>query len=153
MSYVIWANNRVDEIGLPSDNEYTEKVLQAEKPTKDKFRLLKDVKPDTFANLLGQIIDVFESSSGPLTVYFSDYTANTNLRLYEWGAGVDNSEGRDGDPHNYLRPGQKKKKEWSGPYGKMTIQLNLYDEHAHFVRANVRPNTWVLLKERSNQVR
>jgi protection of telomeres protein 1 len=144
MGYVIWANSRVDEIDLPSENEYTERLLQSEKPTKDKFSLLKDVKPDRFYNILGEVINLYDS--GPLTVYLSDYTANTNFKLYEWGAGMENNDGREGDEYGYIQPKRRTAKDWPGPYGKMTIQLTLYDEHAHFVRGKVEEHAWVLLK-------
>jgi protection of telomeres protein 1 len=145
MSYVIWANNRVKEIDLPSDHEYAERTIQAEKPNKDKFSLLRDVKPDHFYNILGEVIKLYDSS-GTLTVHLSDYTANKNFYNHVGEDGLDDRHGQDGDEYGYIRPKQKIEKDWPGPFGKMSIQLTLFDEHAQFVRENVMENTWVLLK-------
>lgn len=144
-NYVVWANNRVKEIDLPSDHEYTERTVQAVKVNKDKFGLLRDVKPEKFYNILGQVIKLHDQSGfGHLTMYLSDYTYNSDFHNYVWGDGADNEEGRNGDEYGYIKP--KAVKDWPGPFGKMTIQLTLFDEHAQFVRECVKTNTWVLLK-------
>ena len=144
-SYVVWAVDRVKDIDLPSDHEYTERTVQAVKANKDKFGLLRDVKPECWYNILGQVIKLHDQTGyGHLTMYLSDYTANSNFHNYVWGAGADDGEGRNGDEYGYIKP--KSVKDWPGPFGKMTIQLTLFDEHAHFVREGVKVNTWVLLK-------
>jgi protection-of-telomeres protein 1 len=143
ISYVICANSRATEIDLPSDHEFQEKMAQSMN-VKDKFSLLKDAKPDRFYNIIGEVIKV-HASSGSLTVYLSDYTANSLFYHYVWGEGRDNNDGREGDEYGYIRPKKKATTDWPGPYGKMSIQLTLYDEHAEFVRENVEVHTWVLL--------
>jgi hypothetical protein len=114
---------------------------------KDKFSLLKDVKPNRFYNILGEVIKVLDSSSVAVTVYLSDYTENrefyNNLPDQE---GAD-SEGRDGDEFGYTKSKRKKStNSWPGPYGKLAIQLTIYDAHADFIRDNVNVNQWVLLR-------
>jgi hypothetical protein len=37
MSYVLWAIDHMEEIALPTDHEYRERLIQANKPNKDKF--------------------------------------------------------------------------------------------------------------------
>ena len=111
---------------------------------RQKFCLLKDVKPDTFHDILGEVIRVFDGSSS-VTVYLSDYTANSLFYNYAWGGGT--TEARDGDEFGYIKSRTKTAKDWPGPYGKMTIQLTLFDGHADFIRdEKVQANQWLLLR-------
>jgi protection-of-telomeres protein 1 len=141
-SYVIWANSRIGELLLPEQEEFQSKSMKAMN-VKDKFSLLKDVKPERFYNILGEVIRVYDGSAGTATLYISDYTANTLFYNNVWGDGA--TEARDGDEFGYLKPKSRKPKDWPGPYGKMSIQLTLYDGHADFVREKVKVNQWVLL--------
>jgi protection-of-telomeres protein 1 len=143
MSYVLWANDHVEEIALPSDHEYHERLIQANKPNKDKFSLLKHVNPNHFYDILGEIIKLHDSLQC-MTLYLSDYTGNKNFFEYSEGADGIDGQGQEGDEYGYLKP--KRKEDWPGPHGKLTIQLTLFDEHAQFVRERVKENTWVLMK-------
>jgi len=142
--YVIWATIRAEKIILPSTQQFRDKSVQAMN-VKEKFSLLKDVKPDHFYNILGQVIKIVHGSSGKVTMYLSDYTTNTLFYNYAWGEGGQISDRRDGDEYGYTKSRAKSVKAWPGPYGKMTIQLTLYDEHAEFVRENIEIEEWVLL--------
>lgn len=112
---------------------------------KHKFCLLKDVKPDSFYDILGEVVKVYEGS-GSMTVYLSDYTANNLFYNYVWGnAGA--AEPRDGDEFGYIKSKSKTAKEWPGPYGKMSIQITLFDNHADLIRdEKVHAKQWLLLK-------
>jgi hypothetical protein len=145
MKYVLWASNHADEIDLPSNQEFGVKVVQAMKQNTDKFSLLKDVKPDRYYNILGQVVRLYDSS-GTLQVYLSDYTPNSRFHHYAWGEGGKNDVGREGDNFGYISTKNKEAKEWPGPYGKMTIQLTLWDSHASFAREEVKVDDWVNLK-------
>jgi protection-of-telomeres protein 1 len=142
-AHVIWANAQTPEMGLPSTQEFQEKSLQSVR-VKDKFCLLMDVKSDGFYDILGQVIKVLDSPVEPVTMYLSDYTENTNFYHHTWGR-EEFSGGQDGDEYGYTisRP---KQASWPGPYGKMSIQLTLYDGHAAFVRQQVEVDNWVLLR-------
>lgn len=145
MRYVNWASSQVNELDLPSDHEFEEKTKQA-MTVQEKFSQLKDVEPGKFYNILGEIIRIYDAG-GPgtqLTVYLSDYTAHSDFYNYTWNEGtVEN--GRDGDEFGYTKSMKKEAKAWPGPFGKLTIQLTLYDCHAEFVRDNVKVNEWVFL--------
>lgn len=142
-TYVIWANSQIDELCLPGTSDFQKRAQQAMN-VKQKFSLLKDVQPETFADILGEVIKVYEGP-GYVTIYLSDYTANTLFYNYAWGGGV--SEPRDGDEFGYIKSKPKTTKDWPGPYGKMTIQLTLFDGHADFVRdKKVQAKQWLLLK-------
>lgn len=141
-AYVVGANGGLE---LPSTAEFQEKSEQAMK-VKSKFSLLKDVKDQCYCNILGEVIQVYDASSdGAVTVYFSDYTANSEFYNRPWDEG-ETSKSRDGDDYGYIKTRPKTIKDWPGPYGKMTIQLTLYDGHATFVREHVKAKHWVLLK-------
>lgn len=140
---MLWAIDHVEEIALPSDHEYQERLIQANKSNKDKFSLLKHVNPNHFYDLLGEIIKLHDSLQC-LTVYLTDYTANKNFFEYSEGIDGNDSQGQEGDEYGYLKP--KRRDDWPGPHGKLTIQLTLFDEHAQFVRERVKENTWVLVK-------
>jgi len=142
-SYVVWANSQVSELNLPSNEEFEMKSMQAMN-VKDKYSLLKDVKPECFYDILGEVMRKYDGSSGS-TLYISDYTAHSRFYNYEWGGG-ETVEPRDGDEFGYIKTRPKKNNDWPGPYGKMSIQLTLFDAHAEFVRENVEAGQWVLLK-------
>ncbi|KAH7343028.1 hypothetical protein BKA65DRAFT_596046 [Rhexocercosporidium sp. MPI-PUGE-AT-0058] len=142
-NYVIWAKTHASEINLPSDHEFHEKSAQAMK-VKDKFSLLKDVKPEGFYNILGQVIKLHDAMN-VMTLYLSDYTENSDFFNNTWSGAGAPSEGRDGDEYGYTKSRGKDTKDWPGPFGKRSIQLSLYDEHATFVREYVKVKQWVLL--------
>jgi protection-of-telomeres protein 1 len=143
--YGILAKPHAKDLDIPSDHEFEEKVKQAMN-VKDKFSLLKDVKPDRFYNILGEVIKVHDVSSASVTVYLSDYTENSQFYNNASGADGADSEARDGDEFGYTKSKTKKTaNSWPGPYGKRSIQLTLYDGHADFVRENVKVKQWVLL--------
>ena len=143
-AHIIWASNHIDELYLPGIQEFQERAQQAMN-VKQKFSLLKDVKPDTFHDILGEVVRVFDGSSS-VTVYLSDYTANSLFYNYAWGGGG-TAEARDGDEFGYIKSKTKTAKDWPGPYGKMTIQLTLFDGHADFIRdENVQAKQWLLLR-------
>ena len=145
-AYVVQANGNAPELALPSTMEFQEKSRQA-MMVKNKFSLLKDVEPDNFYDILGEVIKVYETYDS-VTVYLSDYTANTNFHEYVWGT-AEAANGRDGDEHNYLKSRKKTSKDaWpeSGPYGKMSIQLTAWDGHAVFIKEQVKVKNWVFLR-------
>lgn len=144
-AYVIGANGYVEELALPSTIEFQGRSMYAMN-VKDKFALLKDVKPDRFYNILGEVVQVYDNGSYDcLTVHLSDYTANSEFYNHAWG-GSPTTNGRDGDEHGYIKSRPKTTKDWPGPYGKMSIQLTLFDGHAAFVREQVKDKEWVLLR-------
>jgi protection of telomeres protein 1 len=142
--YGILAKAHAKDLDIPSDHEFEEKVKQAMN-VKDKFSLLKDVKPDGFYNILGKVIKVHDASSESVTVYLSDYTENTQFYNNVSGADGADLEAKDGDEFGYTKSKKKTANSWPGPRGKLSIQLTLYDGHASFVRENVKVNQWVLL--------
>lgn len=141
--YVAWSYSHIDELYLPDTVEFQVRAQQAMN-VKEKFSLLKDAKPDTFHDILGEVIKIYDGP-GMVTVYFSDYTANSLFYNYAWGGGG-LIETRDGDKYGYIPSKPKSAKDWPGPFGKMTIQITMFDGHADFIRDQIKVNQWLLLK-------
>jgi protection-of-telomeres protein 1 len=143
-SYLIDVNGGVAKLALPSTAEFQERSEQAMN-VKVKYALLKDVKDQQFHDILGEVIKVHDEPGGQVSMHLSDYTPHSEFYNHVWGDGG-TSKGRDGDEHGYIKSHPKTVNNWPGPYGKMTIQLTLYDGHATFVREHVKAKHWVLLK-------
>lgn len=143
--YVIATHHVKEHLGLPSTMEFVTKTEQAMK-VKNKFSALQDVKADKFYDIMGQVIRVFDKGD-QFTIYLSDYTANSGFYNYIWKDG-ETSHSYDGDEFGYAKKHVKKvsKDSWPGPYGKLTLQLTLFDAHAVFAREQVKVGQWVLLK-------
>ena len=110
---------------------------------RDKFSLVKDVKVDTFYNLVGQVVRQYPSN-GRVELYVTDYTKNCLVWDYpepEDGNGV----GREGDEYNYTA-GNAANKKWNGPYGKMTLTVTLWGDNAYFVQQHIKENDFVHLR-------
>ncbi len=145
--YTIWACSRFNRLNLPSETEFVQRVQQATN-SKEKFSLLKDVKHECYYDILGEVIKVYDGATGVVSLYLSDYTANSFFFNYAWGQDDSDLAGRDGDVYGYTKSKRKSDQEWPGPYGKLTLQMTLFDEHAEFIRSNQDHivNKWVLFK-------
>jgi len=134
----------VHDMEVPSTQTFEARVTQAAN-VKDKFSLLKDIKPDCYYNLIAQAVRLFDGSGGAVTLYVTDYTANSNFYDYEWKQ-EKATNGREGDEYGYLQHKNKPASTWPGPFGKLSIQLTLFDAHADFTRRTVKPDDWLLLR-------
>lgn len=108
---------------------------------RDKFSLVKDVKIETFYNLIGQVVKLFPSN-GNVELYITDYTGNPMLYHYPEPDDEDGS-GREGDKYNYT-VGTSANKKWNGPYGKLTLTVTLWGgNNAYFCQHNIKENDFV----------
>ncbi|EEP83007.1 predicted protein [Uncinocarpus reesii 1704] len=104
----------------------------------DKFKLVKDVDYHSFVDIVGQAVKTF-SEYEKFIIYVTDYTRNDNLFDYS----LSNGDGRDGDEFSYT---SHTKRQWRGPYGRMTLQVTLWEPHSGFARNNVKEDDYVLLR-------
>ncbi|QSZ36898.1 hypothetical protein DSL72_008988 [Monilinia vaccinii-corymbosi] len=144
--YVIWSNQHLDELKLPNTQEFEEKSNRAMN-IKDKYSLLKDVKEDSFHDIIGEVRKIYGPGFDMVTVYFTDYTAHSQFYNYTLPQ-LSNfaTEGRDGDDYGYIKAKRRdEEKDWKGPFGKMTIQLTIFDQHAEFIREQVKEGQWIRL--------
>jgi protection-of-telomeres protein 1 len=142
--FAIWLNRQPEFTALPSEMEFQMRSMQSIN-SRDKFSLLRDVKADCFYDILGEVIKIIDQGPETVTIYLSDYTANSNFYQNVWGDSVEDGEGRDGDQYGYVKPKKKSIEDWPGPFGKLSIQLSIFDTHANFIRDSVKPGDWVLL--------
>jgi protection-of-telomeres protein 1 len=106
---------------------------------------VKDVVVDGFYNLIVQVIKMY-SLDGRMTLHVSDYTEHINNYNYHRDLNDLAAEAvaRDGDEFGYSgRSRSKTDKSWSGPWGKLTLQLTLFSPHAGYAQDNVREGDWV----------
>ncbi len=142
-SYVIRANKLVDDLELPSPVEFEQKV-NTSTIIRNKFSLLKDVQPSNYYDLIGEVVKIFDPGDDRLSIYFSDYTANS--QFYDYAQDSNSADtSRDGDAYGYTTKAQKQTNDWPGPLGKLTIQLTLYDGNAEYARSHLQPKKWVKL--------
>ncbi|MCJ1339696.1 hypothetical protein MMC09_004986 [Bachmanniomyces sp. S44760] len=108
-----------------------------------KFSLLKDVKMDTFYDVVGQIVKFYPNENRH-ELYLTDYTSNNLFYNYEWGSegGGDGVNGTD-DYDNSTRP---RNRQWRGPFGQMTITVTLWPPHSYFAQSNLCENDFVSLR-------
>jgi protection-of-telomeres protein 1 len=115
-------------------------------PTKrrEKFSLIQDLSlPEqgrlVFADLLGEVRKSFENDFC-VELSITDYTANKALYNYAYGCDED---GTEGDQFGYLAG---KQKTWPGPWGKMTMNVRMWDAHANFARNHVKLGDFIFLR-------
>ncbi|KAL3417691.1 Protection of telomeres protein 1 [Phlyctema vagabunda] len=143
--YVVWAHKTIDKSFLPSAKEFQDRSMQA-MAVSDKFNLLQNVKEGGFYNVIGNVVKKIELGHGCLTMYLSDYTAHSSFYHYTWEGRNEPAGGVDGDEYGYLTHRPKATKEWPGPFGKLVIQITLYDQHADYVREHVKVDQWLMLR-------
>lgn len=112
---------------------------------REKFRLIQDLSLDenltglVFADLLGEVRKYYENDYC-VDLSITDYTTNKGLYNYRYGCDED---GTEGDQFGYLAG---KQRIWPGPWGKMTINVRMWDSHADFARTQVRLGNFVFLR-------
>lgn len=141
--YVIWLFHHIDKAELPTEEKFQGNTRSAMN-FRDKFSLLKDVKDGQFYNIIGEIIRKHESN-GCVTVYVTDYTPNTHFYNHA-AVAVDEITSRDGDEYGYTKSKPKTDDTWPGPFGKMAIQLTLWEASAAYILENGDPGDWVLFE-------
>lgn len=104
------------------------------------LELIQDVQPGPFVQILGQVVKIKTYDSEKCIMYFTDYTSNENL--VDIKKDDEDDMGTEGDSYDYL---SRRKKNWPGPWGKMTIQVTLWEPHATFARTHVKDGQLVLL--------
>ncbi|KAF7585818.1 hypothetical protein BBP40_010060 [Aspergillus hancockii] len=103
--------------------------------TPRKFSLIKDLREQTYVDLVGEVVKIYPQNSEKVLLYLSDYTTNNRL--------PDHTPADD-DPENssfYYRS----RKKWTGPSGQMCLPVTLWEPHASFAREQVTNNDIVSL--------
>ncbi|KAJ5587067.1 uncharacterized protein N7459_002832 [Penicillium hispanicum] len=118
-------------------------VVQASAPTSKPgalpFSLLKDIQIGRLNQLLGQVVKVNDFDYEKCLVYITDYTTNESFMNIQK---EDDESGTEGDSFGYVT---RKKKNWPGPWGQLTLQVTLWEPHAGFAREHVKAGDLVLI--------
>lgn len=137
--------NREEGLELPHKSRTTPPNAMAPRPDfrirgpPRRFSLIKDVTMDTFVDLVVQVVKTFYEGER-LLLYVTDYSSNK--ALFNYSRNIDES-GRDGDEFNYT---SRYRRRWPGPFGRMTLQVTLWDPHSFFARQHVNVDDFVLLR-------
>ncbi|KAK4138029.1 hypothetical protein BT67DRAFT_370973 [Trichocladium antarcticum] len=143
--YVSHLYHKFDKGALPDEEVFMERAARSLN-VKDKFSLLQDVHEGMFCDLIAQVSREPHALADMATLYVSDYTENAAFHSHTW-EGLDESGSGGGDPYNYTSGSPIiPRKEWAGPYGKMSIQVTVYEPHASIVRSEVSAGQWVSLR-------
>ncbi|OKO96851.1 Protection of telomeres protein 1 [Penicillium subrubescens] len=104
------------------------------------LQLIQDLQPGPFVQILGQVVKMSTLDSEKCFLHLTDYTSNESLTDIRKDG--EDEMGTEGDNYDYL---SRKRKNWPGPWGKMTIQVVLWEPHATFARGHVKEGQLVLL--------
>ncbi|KAK6006348.1 hypothetical protein QM012_006758 [Aureobasidium pullulans] len=115
--------------------------------TNTKFRLIQNVNYNDYCDLAVEVVKKFPNSNGNMELYVTDYTANNSLYDYPAPGDADADEdfSRDGDYYDYISNVTGKRKNWSGPSGRRTMQVELLPPHAGYARDRIREGDFVKL--------
>lgn len=107
--------------------------------------LIQDVEVGRIVQLLGQVVKMNTFDSEKIILYLTDYTENPSLTDFK----KDDEAGEEGDRFGHL---SRRKGNWPGPWGQLTIQATLWEPHASFAREKVKAGdlvhlTYVRIKE------
>jgi protection-of-telomeres protein 1 len=131
----------------------------------NKSRLIQAVKYDDYCDLAVEVIKKFPNSNGNLELYVTDYTPNPSLydypspedaeadddfSRYERTDTPDSPDSnhnwnRDGDAFSYIPNVTGTRRDWPGPSGRHTLQVELLPPHAGFARDRVREGDFIKL--------
>lgn len=145
LDYVSWLYAHIDRVRFPSSEEFKAVASEAMN-TNQKFSLLKDLRPDKFHDLIGEVIRVYDTTPDSITIYLSDYTSQELFYDNPVDGGEPADLTRDGDEYGYTVSRTRKPTDWPGPYGKMAMQLTIYPPHIQYIRDHVKTNSWVMIK-------
>ncbi|KAJ5141922.1 Telomere end binding protein [Penicillium atrosanguineum] len=116
----------------PAQPVQPSQVIQASMPAPKwgglPFHLIQDVQVNNLAQLLGQVVKL--------------NTWDSERCLMDIKKEKEDEQGPEGDEYNYMA---RKKKDWPGPWGQLTIQVAVWEPHASFVREQVKAGDLVLL--------
>ncbi|KAJ6139143.1 hypothetical protein N7471_005629 [Penicillium samsonianum] len=98
-------------------------------------------KARLLCQLLGQVVSLNTYDSEKCTLYLTDFTENEELVNYKKPGEEDDESGPEGDRFNYVQ----KTKNWPGPWGKLTIQVTLWEPHASYARQHLKAGDIALL--------
>lgn len=111
---------------------------------REKYRLLADARPGEYCDLVGQIVKIRRQSSGVLSLYISDYSANDYLYDYIYEEKTAQTTSHTEEEY-FTFQSSRDKSNWPGPFGKLTIQIALWDQNADYINDRAKCGDWLAL--------
>ncbi|KAH8715117.1 Protection of telomeres protein 1 [Beauveria bassiana] len=143
LAFVSTFYHRLDKRRVPAAAEYHSK-MEMSMNIKEKFSLLKDVASDRFVNVIVEVVKKPYDLGDRFTLWISDYTEHPNFFNFAiQGLGSH----APSDPYNYGVCSSSTDADWSGPYGKHSMQITCWQPHAEAIRANdISVGSWVSIR-------
>ncbi|CAO2655333.1 Nn.00g103970.m01.CDS01 [Neocucurbitaria sp. VM-36] len=101
-------------------------------PAPDKRSLIKDLDFSRFYDVRAQVVNTYYSLNGTFELKVTDYTSNENLFFYA-----------DPDKEDAYMVTNRN---WTGPYGQLTLNVILYGNNASWVRENISAGDFIFLR-------
>ncbi|MDI1489476.1 MAG: hypothetical protein OHK93_008755 [Ramalina farinacea] len=114
-------------------------VMVGNTTRKDKFSLVKDLRIDTFYDIVGQVAKLYPDNDRS-ELYLSDYTSSGLLWNY-----IDPKQQGENEGDRWV-PEVQENRDWPGPWGKMTLSVTLWSPHSYFANSNVKVGGFVHLR-------
>ncbi|EFX00992.1 telomere-binding alpha subunit central domain containing protein [Grosmannia clavigera kw1407] len=147
--YVSWLFHHIQKTVILEPVEF---AIEAAKTLNiaDKFSTLKDVTDGKFYNLIARVAHKPLPIHDYVTLWITDYTENTRFQDFDVPDGKPGQSTQVGDAHGYLNNStanvsSKLLSDWTGPRGKMSMQVTCYEPHASYIRDYVTASNWVEL--------
>ncbi|KAM3564715.1 hypothetical protein ARSEF4850_001744 [Beauveria asiatica] len=135
--------HRLDKRRVPTAAEYQSK-MEMSVNTNKKFSLLKDVASDRFVNVIAEVVKKPYDLGDRFTLWISDYTEHPNFFNFAI-QGLDSHA--PSDPYKHGVGSNSRDADWSGPYGKHSVQITCWQPHAEAIRANdISVGSWVSIR-------
>lgn len=130
--------------GVPASRQtfHVQASVSAPKAGGLPYILIQAVKPRMLCQLIGQIVKINTYDSEKTILYMTDYTENDELTNYTKPGEEDDESGLEGDRFGFV---SKKKGDWPGPWGKLAMQVTLWEPHATYARENLKEGDITLL--------
>jgi len=101
-------------------------------PSMQKFSLIEHIELNKFYDVAGEAVKMFYNTDMYLEMYITDYSSNPILP--------------DHEPPDMSYAGMLPQHPWRGPYGKMTLKVELHQPHAFWAHQNLNEGDLVILK-------
>jgi protection of telomeres protein 1 len=110
----------------------TVNTFQASRPARDKRALVQDMVDSLFYDVCAQVVNTYYTGYGTVDLKITDFTENEGLFYYA------DPEGEDA----YLAHTRG----FTGPYGKRTMSVTLYENNAAWARENISQGDYIFLR-------
>ncbi|OTA99635.1 hypothetical protein M426DRAFT_324951 [Hypoxylon sp. CI-4A] len=142
--YVSWLYHTINKDAVPDAATFVMQVSQS-RNYRNKFKTLAEVKEGQFCDIIVNVVKDPFDQMGKTTLWVSDYTENEAFYKFSWDP-TETTGGHDfGDPFGYTTKSSAPSR-WPGPYGRLSMQVTCFGNHAEFVNEEVKARKWIRLR-------